>query len=88
MVMDSATAVGNIFRITWAVHFYPDPVKDVLFFESVEPIRDIEIYGIVGGLVVRASPMAVDCRLSLGLLTPGLYLVKVNGLFAGRFVKE
>ncbi|MBW7914457.1 MAG: T9SS type A sorting domain-containing protein, partial [Taibaiella sp.] len=63
----------------------------ILHIEGVEPGSTIELIDVLGRKCAMASPYPPkwETRLvNVSTLVPGVYIVKVNGVVAGRVVKE
>src|SRR5690606_38369724 len=56
---------------------YPNPVNDLLTVSYTEDISSIEIYNIVGQLVLVKDINAAEAQISLAQLPTGTYLVKI-----------
>jgi len=84
---DLGTNISDIESSSFKI--YPNPVKDVIFIESVLPINKLEIYSLTGSLLLSNSN--VNRQISVSSLSKGIYLVKVytdNGVAVSKIVKE
>jgi hypothetical protein len=57
---------------------FPNPVSDVLFIESKEPISSYTIYNTLGQEVLSKSIEMTSFSIDLTTLQSGVYLVKTN----------
>ena len=67
------------------LNLYPNPVRDILFFESNEPIRQIIITDLTGKLVY--NHVSEENQINLSSLTEGLYITRIiftNGTSVSR----
>lgn len=67
---------------------YPNPVDDILTFESKYPIFEIEIFHLNGQKVMTSKHTTID----ISVLSQGVYVVKIvlnnQGLVTKHFVKK
>lgn len=56
--------------------FAPNPVEDILTFNSADGIKDVHIYNLIGQLIGVRQP--VGQSVSLADLSPGVYLLQVK----------
>ena len=56
---------------------YPNPVDDLLTVSYTEDISSIEIYNIVGQLVLLKNIDAAEAQISLAQLSTGTYIVRI-----------
>ncbi len=89
------TGVGNIVHDK-NIKIYPNPVKDVLFIVTSPPAplhkwrgeeMIVELIDVLGRSV-RRQLLTAQGTVDVSALVPGVYVVKVNGVVAGRVVKE
>ena len=73
LAVDSQS-VGNF-------QFYPNPVGDLLFLKSEEPIEKVSIYNILGQLIYNSNLEVLNTQLDISHFNSGQYLIKatVNG---------
>ena len=74
-----------------ALLMYPNPVGDLLTVEAQETIEKVEVYNIVGALVLSQTCNANKVEIGTAELPAGTYIIRLttdNGLRANRFVKE
>jgi hypothetical protein len=67
--IDEVTALNGI-------KVYPNPTANSVFFESTEPVTQIEIYDIGGRLV--ASQKVDNNKTDLSMLQSGTYIIRIN----------
>lgn len=70
------------------VQIFPNPVEQKLQIKSAELITKIEIYNLQGQLVFsqNTEPKTL-CNIDLSGLSKGIYLLRTNNTFIGKFVK-
>jgi hypothetical protein len=66
---------------------YPNPAATYLTIEYNSAIEQLEILDITGRTIHVENTNASVARLSVKEFSKGIYFVKVNGTFAGRFEK-
>ena len=74
-----------------ALLMYPNPVGDLLTVETQETIEKVEVYNIVGALVLSQTCNTNKVEIGTAELPAGTYIIRLttdNGLRANRFVKE
>ena len=74
-----------------ALLMYPNPVGDLLTVETQETIEKVEVYNIVGALVLSQTCNANKVEIGTAELPAGTYILRMtisNGLRTKRFVKE
>ena len=64
---------------------YPNPTSTYLNIENTSAITRIEIIDITGRTIYLENPNASIVRINVREFSKGIYFVKVNGTFAGRF---
>ncbi|MDC8000617.1 T9SS type A sorting domain-containing protein [Aequorivita todarodis] len=57
---------------------YPNPVKDVLTVQSKEMVDSVEIFDLLGKLVLSQKPNSISPSVNISSLAPGSYLAKVT----------
>lgn len=69
---------------------YPNPATDVLYVASAVPLESITICNILGQVLVESVPPSPGCSFAISMdnLPKGIYLVRINGLYVQRVVKE
>ena len=58
-------------------NFYPNPVNDVLTIQSKETIASIDVYNVMGQIVLNSSTISQG-KIDLSALNSGIYLVKAT----------
>ena len=69
----------------------PNPVKDILTISSKSTMENIEIYSVLGQLIVSKSIENTNAKLNISDFNKGLYFVKIKGENAAqsfKFIKE
>lgn len=70
-------------------NFYPNPIEDYLHIVTNENINKIEVYNIMGALVLEE--MQISDKIDLSQLNGGVYFVRINtdkGTIVKRIVKS
>jgi len=71
------------------VKLYPDPANGNFIIESAgDKIKEVVVVNIAGEQMLKRTFNAAKVSISLNDLTSGIYLVKVNGVYAGKIIKE
>ncbi len=85
-------AVNDINTILQHVSIFPNPAHDEVTVAweggSVQAGNEVTIVNIAGQAVISECHMGSSVSLHTGKLPAGVYIVTVNGAYAGRFVKE
>jgi len=85
----NSTGINEVNRASPNVAIYPNPAQNELFVKADETITNIDMMDIEGK---RYSIQWIALNKSrsgnISSLPAGMYLVRVNGVYAGRFVKE
>ena len=73
-----------------SVMIFPNPAHNKLRISAGEEIESVEVLNLVGIVIASPQPSPRERVLSIDIsdLPNGVYFVKVNGVYAGRFVKE
>ncbi|WP_310990957.1 GEVED domain-containing protein [Aequorivita marina] len=58
--------------------FYPNPVEDQLSLKANTPIEQVEVYNLIGQIVIQGQPNALETNLATDQLQAGVYLMKVT----------
>jgi len=72
------------------ISIYPNPVKDILSFQSNSPIKMVSIYNTLGAVVLSAKALNNN-NLNVSNLTSGIYMIKIqtdNGIETIKMIKE
>lgn len=82
---DYSTGTAN--AITNKISLYPNPVRNILYFNTSSPIAvDADIYNIYGSLIKHMK--VTDNQLNVSDISPGCYLVKIPGNIVLKFIKQ
>jgi hypothetical protein len=60
------------------IAYFPNPTSDKVSFTSAEPIRQIEVYNILGQLVQEQAAQSKEVEVSISSLTNGQYFFKIT----------
>lgn len=66
---------------------YPNPVRDILHINTVTAVDNINVYDVLGKLVLQSQPDAVSPHIDMSTLSSGAYLVQVTIGNASKTVK-
>ena len=86
----NTTAVNNISTINTAVTIYPNPTHATLTIKTTEKIGTSEILNMID----QAENVPIhytnekEVVLDVSSLSAGVYFIRVNGVYAGKFVKD
>jgi hypothetical protein len=75
------TGINNITasNSSGKVSVYPNPVKDILFFQNLpSTVSDVMVYRIDGKLVMQVKISSDNHSMNVSQLTEGIYLLRVN----------
>ena len=86
----NATAVNQVNKTLQNVNIYPNPARNEITIKSTDKIESVEVVNMWGQVVAspRPSPKEREMLLDVTFLPSGVYFVKVNGVYGGKFVKE
>lgn len=70
-----------------AFAYYPNPVKEVLTLSYNDNITGVEVYNLLGQLVLTQSVNQNEVTVNMAKLSAGSYLVKVNSENASKTIK-
>lgn len=71
------------------VHIYPNPTSDFLHVSTTENIKSLEVYDLLGKLVLKDT--SGKNQISVSFLNTGTYIIKVNtnhSAFTTKFTKK
>lgn len=71
----TTASVNDIAGDNFAV--YPNPVQDILNISSTEVVDTVQVYDVLGKLVMEVAPNAVSPTVDMSALTSGAYFVRV-----------
>ena len=84
-VNNSELSVENI--SSGLIKVYPNPVKNTLYIAGGSDVYNIEVYSLLGQLVMKVSNTN---EINVSLFTEGVYLIKIsagNATTTKRFIK-
>lgn len=58
-------------------NYYPNPLDDILFMESISPVKELEIFNLNGQKIFDQTNIQNN-QISLKALSPGTYLIRVR----------
>ena len=90
LVVDSVLAISS-FSPSGPLHrvwLYPNPAFSELHVVSAGVISLVEVMDLVGKVVIKHAGSDPLVDIGIASLPPGLYFVRVDGIVAGKFMKE
>ncbi|WP_310990956.1 GEVED domain-containing protein [Aequorivita marina] len=75
---DAERLLGIGSQVFSSFTFYPNPVEDQLSLKANTPIEQVEVYNLVGQIVIQEQPNALESNLATDQLQTGVYLMKVT----------
>jgi len=86
----NAEGVNSANNTPEKITIYPNPAHDEVTIKATDKIESIEILNLIGQQVASPQPSAKEREmlLSVSYMPNGVYFVKVNGVYGGKFVKE
>jgi hypothetical protein len=86
--ISKAEKTDNVPNPNHPVKIYPNPANNELIISAGVTITGISIFNTKGEEVFKQSYNANKVSVDMGDLPPGMYLIKVNGEYAGKVVKN
>jgi hypothetical protein len=86
-VSDSSTGVRSI-GVMGGVYVYPNPAKKQVTIMASERMRSVAISNMQGQELLRYTPDATSYTVTIDMLPPGIYMVRVNDVWVGKVMKE
>ena len=86
-VSDSSTGVRSI-GVMGGVYVYPNPANKQVTIIAAERMHSVAISNMQGQELLRYAPNATSYTVAIDMLPPGIYMVRVNDVWAGKVVKE
>ena len=83
-----AEGVATTTEANNTVSIFPNPAGSTITIKSTEAINTVAVTDAVGRVMYTGSQATGNVNLNLAGYPAGLYLVSINGVHAGRFVKE
>lgn len=87
-VMIGCTALGTVSQSNTVFSYYPNPVKDYLFFKTIDATK-VEVYDISGRILYTAE--IAENKIDLTSLQSGNYILKIytkNEVLNAKIIKE
>jgi ELWxxDGT repeat protein len=85
--LDITTGINTIFQENSLVKIYPNPVTDRITVSiDAEELNLIEIYNSTGQRIYQNKPFQNPYNISVSGYNPGLYVVKINGIYTEKLV--
>jgi trimeric autotransporter adhesin len=78
--------VGNI--VLNGISLYPNPVKNKLTITAQDAINNVNIFNTIWQEMYNREYSSTNVIINTAALPPGVYFVRVNGVFTAKVVKE
>lgn len=82
---DGQLSVDEMNDIQNPISFYPNPVKNKAYFETVEPVQKVILYDVTGKNVKEVKLNSTTGVISLEELIPGIYFAEI---YAGKSIQK
>lgn len=86
VVYDCTAGVKNITQ--QLIHIAPNPAKDMVSIKAPMPIEHVVVTDMTGREVLAQSGKKNNLTLNIQTLAPGIYIIKINGAYVYKIVKE
>jgi len=86
VVIDSVLGVQGI-GIGTGVRLYPNPAQDIIELETSGNCCHWQIMDLTGRGILQGDIKGNITKIDIERLPAGVYMVRINGIVAGRFVK-
>ncbi|NDC41075.1 MAG: T9SS C-terminal target domain-containing protein [Chitinophagia bacterium] len=87
-VTKCATGITEIAAAGNDITAYPNPTSGQLVIAAGNPIHSLVITDLLGHVLISTQPNATTTEADLAPLPAGIYLVRINGIYTVRVVKE
>jgi hypothetical protein len=87
IVYDEA-GVNSVNKAASDVQVYPNPATGEITIKSPMAMQQVEVMNAIGQVVRNNTCNTTTLGIDVADLPKGVYFVKVNGVYGGRFVKE
>ena len=76
--------------VTNNIQIFPNPAQNELTIKSENEIESVQVINTLGMVLVSYMPALgqKEVTLNIQFMPPGLYFVKVNETYAGKFIRE
>ena len=74
--------------VDFNVSVYPSPAIDFIMLKNVSQTVDIEIYNILGHVVLRQKNVASDAIIDISSLAKGMFIIRLNNAKIIKFIKK
>lgn len=86
VVYDCTAGVKNITQ--QLIRIAPNPAKDMVSIKAPMPIEHVVVSDLTGREVLAQSGNKNNLKLNIQTLAPGIYIIRVNGAYVYKIVKE
>jgi len=67
---------------------YPNPVNDLLFIDNLQQVEaQVQIFDLIGNRILSEKMDQTTTNIDLSALSPGMYIITINGGLSDRFIK-
>ena len=89
-VIYHSESVNNVVTAENNIFIFPNPATNQITIKSYNAIEQVLITNTIGQIILKQSYNTAEKskEVDIGSLSNGIYFVKVNGVYAGKFVKE
>jgi len=82
-------AVNNILNVQNITSIYPTPAHNEVTIKTTDKIKSVDIINLIGQEIYNQSYSNVNSTdIAISSFASGVYFVKVNGVYAAKFLKE
>lgn len=72
-----STLASSSFNLK-AVSIFPNPGDEDLFIEYEKPISNVEVYNVMGQMIMQIKPNELNCRMNVSNFAAGVYLIHIE----------
>ena len=70
------------------IHIYPNPTTGMLSITATEAIDRVEVSNLLGQHILMQTGTGKNMNIDMNTLAAGVYIIKVNGIYTERIIKE
>ncbi len=87
-IINCTTGIQNTAQQDQHVTLFPNPAQNNITISSAVPVETVSIHNLLGQQMFSRRFDLNSVRIDISGFSPGIYFVSVNGMTAGKFVKE
>ncbi len=80
--------ITNQNSIQNSIAIFPNPAKNEITIIASDEITDVTIVNVIGWAIIRNPYNKKQVQIDISDLPTGLYFIRANGIYTGKFVKE